>query len=178
MPVQVRGVIALLAVPLLFAALLPAWTAAEVRVVGVLLGATGVRVTGRGHQLLLAGDRGTMVLIVIGWCSSLGPVLASAAAAWLVPGSVRRRRRAAMIAGSLLVAGNVVRLAAIGWVGSSVDPSGVDRFHDGPATAMSVLLVLSAAAIVLLWTGRSGQPTRRAMIASAAASPARNAPST
>lgn len=181
----VRVAVVLVVVPVAFVVALPMWSEIEVAVVGQALGLAGVDATRVDHQLLLTGDRGTLVLIVIGWCSSCAPVLAVGAAAWVLPGARRRRVGSALAASVLLVVGNVARLAAIGWFGTTVDPAAVDGFHDGPATVTSVVLVLVAAAIVSLapmgppaQRTPPGQPARRAVIASAAASPARKAPST
>ena len=163
MAISSSMVVAAVAV-VLFRVLFIGWTSAEAIVAGWLASVVGSADSGRaGHQLLVRGDAGVFVLTVGPWCSSLAPVLAVAAVSLLAPGRARRRLVAALAASALLMIGNVVRLVAVIVVGSDVDPAGLEPFHDGPATAMSVVLVLSAAALVARSTlpdGRLSRPLR------------------
>ncbi|MCX6522182.1 MAG: hypothetical protein NTZ21_16105 [Actinobacteria bacterium] len=147
----------------IFRVLVDRWTAAEAWAVGGIAGLLGsAEVTRSGHQLLVQGDAGTFVLTVSAWCSSLVPVLGVAALAVLAPGDRRRRRRAALSAIVLLVVGNVARVAAVVVVGADLDVGRLEPFHDGPATAFTVVLVLSAATM-LAWStlpARSTLPLR------------------
>lgn len=147
----VAVVCAVVLIPLVFSALLPWWTAMEASLSGRLAASIGsAQVTPSGSELLVRGDAGTLVLSIVNWCSSLGPVLAVVASAVTVPGPRSARARSAVAAVSLLAVGNVVRLAALVWWGANVNPAGVDRLHDGPATALAVVLVLASTALVVL----------------------------
>lgn len=140
-----------------FLVLIDRWTAVEAWAVGGLAGAVGsAEVARSGHQLLVRGDAGTFVLTVSGWCSSLAPVLGAVAVAVLAPGLRRRRLRAAASAIAVLMVGNLVRVTAVVVVGADLDVARLEPFHDGPATAFTVVLVLGAAA-VMAW---STLPTR------------------
>lgn len=146
------GVVAIATAVAAFLLLVDGWTAVEAWVVGGLAGLLGsAEVTRSGHQLLVRGDAGTFVLTVGAWCSSLAPVLGVVSVAVFAPGSWQRRWRAALAATLLLVAGNVVRVAAVVMVGADLDAARLEPFHDGPATAFTVVLVLAAAA-VLAWS--------------------------
>ncbi len=146
-----------------FSVLVDHWTAVEAWAVGGLAGVLGsADVTRSGHQLLVRGDAGTFVLTVGAWCSSLAPVLGVVAVAVVAPGAARRRARAALSAILLLVVGNVVRVTAVAVVGADLDAARLEPFHDGPATAFTVVLVLGAAAM-LAWStlpARSTLPVR------------------
>mgnify|MGYP007130733868 CR=1 FL=1 len=111
----VRVAVVLVVVPVAFVVALPMWSEIEVAAVGQVLGLAGVDATRVDHQLLLTGDRGTLVLIVIGWCSSCAPVLAVVAAARVLPGARRRRVGSAFAASVLLVVGPVLFASSRGW---------------------------------------------------------------
>jgi exosortase/archaeosortase family protein len=146
----------LTAVPmvLLFRMLVGIWTSVEAAAAGSVAATVGsTEFVRSGHQLLVTGDKGVFVLIVSGWCSSLGAVLAVTAVAFAARGDRRRRARSAVAASAMLVLGNVGRVAAVVIVGADVDPARVEPFHDGPATAFTVALVL-AAALVVAWSTR------------------------
>jgi exosortase/archaeosortase family protein len=155
-PTVARGSVAgrlaalVVVVPFAFVALRSWWISAETAVVGGLLSMLGVDVQRTGAELLLHDHGDPIVLVVIGWCSSLGPLLALVGLAWALPGQVRRRPGALCAAVALVVLGNLVRLTAVGWVAARWAPTAVDGFHDGPATAFAVVVVLLAVAIVVL----------------------------
>lgn len=152
----IRSVAVVLAVPALFRLLLPWWTSLETATVGFVLEALGVDVSRTGRELLLRHGGEPVVLVVVGWCSSLGAVLGLVGLAWVLPGAFGDRRRALAGALAIVLIGNIVRLTAVGWVAATWAPSSVDAFHDGPATAFAVVVVLLAVAVVAL-----GDPWRR-----------------
>lgn len=138
------------------------WTSFEAASAGWAASVLGSADASRaGHQLLVRGDAGMFVLTVSSWCSSSAPVLALIAAAAVSPGDRRRRIRAAVLASGLLVVGNVARITAVVLVGADIDPAQLEPFHDGPATAFTVVLVLSATAVVAWSTLPAGGRYRR-----------------
>ncbi len=155
------GLVAVAVAVVGFAVLIDRWTSVEAWAVGGLAGVLGsAAVTRSGHQLLVQGDAGTFVLTVGAWCSSLAPVLGVVVVAVLAPGSARRRRRAALSAIALLLVGNVARVAAVVVVGADHDVGRLEPFHDGPATAFTVVLVLGAAAMLAWSTLPARAPVR------------------
>jgi exosortase/archaeosortase family protein len=145
----------------LFRLAIGAWTSFEAASAGWLASVLGSAEASRaGHQLLVRGDAGVFVLTVSPWCSSAAPVLAVLAAAFAAPGRRRRRVWMATLASSMLVVGNLVRIAVVVLVGADVDPARLEPFHDGPATAFTVVLVLGAAAMVGWSTLPMRQPAR------------------
>ena len=70
-------------------------------------------------------------------------MLAVVAAAWVLPGARRRRVGSALAASVLLMVGNVARLAAIGWFGTTIKTSAL--FAIIAVTLFFAVLLLLAA---------------------------------
>lgn len=77
------------------------------------------------------------------YCSALIPVLALAAIALCVlRGSPVRRVVAFVVAGALVVVGNVLRIAGSLWVGREAGPGSLVLFHDWVGTFFALLYTL------------------------------------
>lgn len=112
-------------------------------VLGLLGHDPRISVVGDHMFQVLPADQDAFRASLTPYCSALIPVLALAAIALCVlRGSPARRVVAFLVAGAVVVLGNVLRIAGSLWVGREAGPGSLVLFHDWVGTFFALLYTL------------------------------------